>query len=65
MAIEWQKGEPPKDDKRYLTKTKTGIICSSSYREGRTGEPVKHYLGWRCDCCGRFGTPEYWANIDA
>jgi len=57
----WIKGTPPKDNKTYLLKYKSGIICSGRYRYGVMCEPQPDVLDWRSDCCGRFATPVEYA----
>lgn len=61
--IEWIKGEPPKNERTYLLKFNSDIICSGEYRYGRLGEPDQDVLAWRCDCCGRYATPKAYAVI--
>lgn len=63
--MNWIKGHPPQDDteKVYLLKFNSGIIASGRYRQGNLGEPDQMYKDWRCDCCGRFATPEYWSKL--
>lgn len=60
MKIKWNKGQPPKDGRRYLLKFSSGIVCSGRYRLGNLHEPQQSELDWRCDCCGRFATPIGW-----
>jgi hypothetical protein len=62
--INWIEGQPPTNERTYLFKFNSGIICSGEYRYGRKGEPQENVLAWRCDCCGRFATPMAWAVID-
>ena len=65
----WYKGAPPMDGRRYLLCFKGStdsddIICTGSYRYGRPyNEPAPNTKAWRCDCCGKFSDPYYWAEI--
>lgn len=65
----WYKGAPPMDGGRYLLCFKGStdsddIICTGSYRYGRPyNEPAPNTKAWRCDCCGKFSDPSYWAEI--
>jgi hypothetical protein len=61
---EWTLGQPPTNERTYLLKFNSGIICTGSFRYGRLGEPQQSVLGWRCDCCGRFSAPRAWATVD-
>ena len=57
------------DGRRYLLRFKGStdlddIICTGSYRYGRPyNEPAPNTKAWRCDCCGKFSDPYYWAEI--
>lgn len=57
------------DGRRYLLCFKGStdsddIICTGSYRYGRPyNEPAPNTKAWRCDCCGKFSDPYYWAEI--
>lgn len=59
-VLKWNEGEPPRDDRRYLLRFASGIVCSGQYRTGHLGEPSQGQREWRCDCCGRFATPVAW-----
>ena len=67
--MKWYKGAPPMDGRRYLLCFKGStdsddIICTGSYRYGRQcNEPAPNTKAWRCDCCGKFSDPYYWAEI--
>lgn len=61
--IDWHDGEPPKNGRTYLLKFQSGIIATGEWRYGRLGEPQQSVCDWRCDCCGRFATPEAWTEI--
>ena len=67
--MKWYKGAPPMDGSRYLLRFKGStdsddIICTGSYRYGRPcNEPAPNTKAWRCDCCGKFSDPYYWAEI--
>ena len=67
--MRWHKGAPPMDGRRYLLCFKGStdsddIICTGSYRYGRPcNEPAPNTKAWRCDCCGKFSDPYYWAEI--
>ena len=68
-AMKWYKGAPPMDGRRYLLCFKGStdsddIICTGSYRYARPyNEPAPNTKAWRCDCCGKFSDPYYWAEI--
>ena len=63
--IQWKKGTPPENTgETFLLHFKSGVICSGRYRRGSMGEPSGITLDWRCDCCGRFSTPDYWARFE-
>ena len=67
--MKWYKGAPPMDGRLYLLRFKgrtdsDDIICTGSYRYGRPcNEPFPDTKAWRCDCCGKFSDPYYWAEI--
>ena len=67
--MKWYKGAPPMDGRRYLLCFKGStdsddIICTGSYRYARPyNEPAPNTKAWRCDCCGKFSDPYYWAEI--
>ena len=63
-TVRWIKGEPPRDGKSYLVKFKTDIIVMASWRHGERGEPNPEIKDFRCACCGKYATPEYWASLD-
>ena len=69
MSKKMCKGAPPMDGRRYLLCFKGStdsddIICTGSYRYGRPyNEPAPNTKAWRCDCCGKFSDPYYWAEI--
>lgn len=64
-ASQWTTGKPPKDGKRYLLGFGGGVVSSGRYRYGSPGEPQQEVKGWRCDCCGRFGTPKKWSEMES
>lgn len=64
--INWKDGMPYiKDDKTYLLKFRSGIICTGRFRYGMLGEPSQDTLAWRCDCCGRFAAPIAYAELES
>lgn len=63
-ANQWIKGTPPKDGKLYLCNFKPGIMAVAKWREGRESEPQSNVTDYRCECCGRFSTPQYYKRVE-